>query len=78
VTAASSSEPDDAPGEGDGHTTGDIATPAGAACGRVTLRAERDAHGAGRVYTITCEGRDRAGLAGTATVTITVPRDQGR
>ncbi len=73
IAAALSSEPDDAPGAGDGGTTGDIATPAGAPCDQVLLRAERDARGAGRVYTITCEALDHAGLASAATVTVAVP-----
>jgi hypothetical protein len=47
-------------------------------CDTVRLRAERDARGAGRVYTITCEARDRAGLAAAATATFTVPSGGSR
>ncbi|HUD72877.1 MAG TPA: S8 family serine peptidase [Dongiaceae bacterium] len=75
IVAAISSEPDDAPGAGDGGTTGDVGTPAGAPCGQVRLRAERDARGPGRLYTLTCEARDHAGLASAATVTVVVPHD---
>jgi hypothetical protein len=74
LVSATSSEPDDAPGPGDGGTTGDIS---GAAIGTpdfdLGLRAERDASGPGRTYTLTYRATDAAGNATTATVTILVP-----
>jgi subtilisin family serine protease/DNA-binding beta-propeller fold protein YncE len=74
----SSSEPDDAPGGSDGHSTGDVAGGApGTACVAVGLRAERDTRGDGRTYTVICEARDRSGRAGAATVTVRVPRNAG-
>lgn len=41
----------------------------------VQLRAERDPHGTGRVYTIHVEAIDAAGNRGTASVQVTVPHD---
>jgi hypothetical protein len=76
--AVTSSEPDDAPGGSDGHSTGDVSGGApGTPCVAVGLRAERDAGGAGRIYTVTCEARDRSGLAGAATTTVRVPPNAG-
>src|SRR5688572_31427347 len=40
------------------------------------LRADRDAHGTGRIYTIGVEAIDAAGNRSTATVTVTVPRSE--
>jgi hypothetical protein len=40
----------------------------------VLLRAERNDHGQGRIYTITVESRDASGNASTKTVTVTVPK----
>jgi len=42
------------------------------------LRAERAGQGGGRVYTITVESSDAAGNVSTGTVTVTVPKSQGR
>ena len=76
--AVSSSEPDDAPGGSDGHSTGDVSGGVpGTACVAVGLRAERDAGGPGRVYTVTCEARDTSGHAGAATTMVRVPRNAG-
>lgn len=73
-----SSESDDAPGSGDGRTTGDIA---GARPGtddrEVLLRAERAASGPGRVYAIDYLLSDPAGNARSLTLRVTVPRDRG-
>jgi sugar lactone lactonase YvrE len=76
--AVTSSEPDDAPSGKDGHSTGDVSGGApGTPCLTVGLRAERAAGGPGRVYTVTCEARDRSGLAGAATTTVLVPSNAG-
>jgi len=76
LVQSTSSEPDDAPGAGDGHTTDDVgAATIAAAEGLVMLRAERDGSGPGRIYTLTCEARDRAGNAASAPATTSVPRD---
>jgi hypothetical protein len=76
--AVTSSEPDDAPGGSDGHSKGDVSGGAsGTPCDEVGLRAERDAAGPGRIYTVTCEARDRSGGAGAATTTVRVPRNAG-
>jgi len=68
---ATSSEPDDAPGAGDGSTTGDIATHA--LCDSVSLRAERVGGGPGRVYRVVCITIDRSGNSSTAEATVVVP-----
>lgn len=44
----------------------------------VNLRADRDAHGTGRIYTIWVEAIDAAGNRSTGSVTVTVPHDQGK
>jgi hypothetical protein len=46
--------------------------------GEVKLRAERDATGDGRVYTITVTATDAAGNETTESVEVTVPHDQGQ
>ncbi|HYV17497.1 MAG TPA: choice-of-anchor D domain-containing protein [Verrucomicrobiae bacterium] len=82
-TGATSSEPDDAPGGGDGATTGDIGTPIGqgsqgpAQALVLPLRAERSANGSGRVYEVRARGTDAAGNAAPAIATIVVPHDLG-
>ncbi|HEV8199944.1 MAG TPA: choice-of-anchor D domain-containing protein [Candidatus Polarisedimenticolia bacterium] len=82
-TGATSSEPDDAPGSGDGATTGDIGTPTGqgsqgpAQSLILPLRAERSASGSGRVYEVRARGTDAAGNAAPAIATVVVPRDLG-
>ncbi len=76
LTAATSNEPDDAPGGGDGNTTDDIQ---GAALGtpdfQVLLRAERDGNGPGRVYTMTYRATDVSGNATNTSSVVTVPHD---
>ena len=72
------SEPDDAAGVGDGHTTGDIQdveteTPDF----EMRLRAERDGDGPGRLYTVTYRSTDLAGNSGYGFVDIFVPHDLG-
>jgi subtilisin family serine protease/sugar lactone lactonase YvrE len=75
VVMAVSSEADDAAGDGDGSTTGDVDAAPGTACGTVRLRAERSAGGPGRLYTIVCEARDRSGWAARAATAVVVPHD---
>ena len=73
-----SSEPDDAPGGGDGNTTNDIQ---GAALGTldldILLRAERDGNGPGRTYTIRYQALDASGNIGAGQDVVIVPHDQG-
>ena len=75
LSAIVSSEPDDAPGGGDGNTTGDIA---GASFGSpdfdFQLRAERSSQGLGRVYLVTYVATDAAGNSSEASVDLTVPQ----
>jgi len=74
---AVSSEPDDAPGPADGETIDDVQNvAAGTVDFDVDLRAERDAGGVGRVYSLTYEARDDAGNAATAVVPVAVPLDR--
>jgi hypothetical protein len=69
-----SSEPDDAPGGRDGHTTGDISVrPTGAGEWELRLRAERFAGGPGRVYRARLVVADASGNEREATVEVTVP-----
>ena len=77
LASVTSSEPDDAPGMGDGNTTGDIvganlATPDT----ELYLRAERAGTGPGRVYQITYLAADASGNATPAFAVVTVPHDQ--
>jgi putative metal-binding protein len=69
-----SSEPDDAAGEGDGHTTNDIQDASlGVADFAFRLRAERTDPGPGRSYAITYRATDASGNSKTATAFVTVP-----
>jgi uncharacterized protein len=70
LVSVTSSEPDNAPGGGDGNTTSDIVV-----VDRDTfrLRAERDENGTGRVYTVTYRAADACGNTTTETATVTVP-----
>jgi hypothetical protein len=78
LVSASSSEPDDAAGNNDGATTGDIqGADIGTPDTALLLRAERDGKGSGRVYTLTYRAVDRGGNATPAVATITVPHDEG-
>ncbi len=69
-----SDEPEDAPGDSDGSTLGDIAI-----TGRSSfqLRAERQSDGDGRVYGVTFELKDRTGNARTGLCRIRVPATEG-
>ncbi|HET6277954.1 MAG TPA: HYR domain-containing protein, partial [Candidatus Polarisedimenticolia bacterium] len=78
LVEASSSEPDDAAGAGDGGTSGDIDGLAiGTADREVLLRAERIADGPGRVYTIRYLASDRSGNSTPASCEVTVPHSEG-
>ena len=73
-----SSEADDAPGEGDGHTTGDVEIGGpGQANGEVRLRAERASTGGGRRYVIRYSAIDASGNQAVAEVGVSVPHDRG-
>lgn len=78
LIATESSEPDDARGGGDGHTTGDIAEfVPGTPDTEGALRAERAGRGPGRTYTLTYQGQDIAGNTATCHVEVRVPHDRG-
>jgi hypothetical protein len=68
IVAVASNEPED--GSGDGNTGPDWEVTGPLA---LRVRAERSGHGAGRVYTITLESRDRFGNVSTGAVAVTVP-----
>ena len=70
LVSATSSEPDNAPGGGDGNTTNDVVVVDGRT---FRLRAERNENGTGRVYRITYEARDDCGNATTAQALVRVP-----
>ncbi len=77
LVSVTSSEPDDAVGQGDGDTTDDIQLAAIGTDDRVVLlRAERDGSGLGRIYTLTYRATDRAGHAVERTVDVLVPHDR--
>ena len=69
LTDAASSEPDN--GLGDGDTAGDIVRVSALT---VQLRAERSAHGSGRVYSLTVMCTDEAGNAASGVTTVLVPK----
>lgn len=76
--SVTSSEPDDAPGNGDGKTKNDIQ---GADIGtfdlEVKLRAERQNEGPGRIYTVTYKATDQSGNEAYGFAEVIVPADQG-
>ena len=77
LEAARSSEPDDAPGSGDGRTTGDVADAAAGGDDRVILlRAERDATGPGRIYVLEYRASDPGGRSRSVAVEVRVPHDR--
>jgi len=78
LSSVRSSEPDDAPGSGDGKTVGDIdgAEP-GTKDDEVLFRAERSAKGPGRVYELGYLAIDASGNAVPAFAVVTVPHDRG-
>lgn len=70
-------EPDDAPGEGDGDTTGDVAeTSPGTDDRAFRLRAERDREGDGRVYAVGYRGVDASLNETLADAIVAVPLDR--
>jgi len=74
---ASSSEPDDAEGIGDGNTGSDIQdATAGEADLQVDFRAERSAFGPGRFYTMTYRVSDASGNAIDKSAIAVVPHDK--
>jgi hypothetical protein len=79
LQSVASSEPDDAPGGGDGATTGDVqGANVGTADVDVLLRAERDGRGPGRTYTARYRATDASGNVGTGVGTVAVPHDRRR
>ena len=74
LLSVTSSEPDDAPGGTDGTTTGDIqGAVTGSADYSLMLRAERDARGPGRTYTLVYRVADASGNSRQATAQVHVP-----
>ena len=77
LDSVTSSEPDDAPGGGDGNTSDDIqGTSTGTADADVSLRAERDGGGAGRTYNLAYSVSDAAGNVTASSAAIFVPHDR--
>jgi endo-1,4-beta-xylanase len=75
IDLVTSDELDNAPGGSDGNTTNDISLAAD--CKSLRLRAERDATGNGRVYTVTLRVRDASGNQTTRSLKVIVPRNRG-
>ncbi len=77
LISVASSEPDDAPGSGDGNTVQDIqgASP-GEGDTSFRLRAERDGNGTGRFYRIAYEALDSSGNRAETSVSVLVPHDR--
>jgi M6 family metalloprotease-like protein len=72
LASVTSDEPDDAIGNGDGHTVDDIQI---GTTLEFKLRAERAGEGDGRVYTITYTAIDASGNSASASATVIVPYD---
>ncbi|HEV8699961.1 MAG TPA: FG-GAP-like repeat-containing protein [Candidatus Polarisedimenticolia bacterium] len=78
LVSVAGSEPDDAPGDGDGRTTGDVAgMDAGLPDAELLLRAERSGDGAGRTYELLYSATDASGNSTTALSVVRVPHDEG-
>ena len=73
IQKVTSDEPEDSATGGDGTTLNDIVIAAN--CKSVQLRRERDGGLNGRVYTITFKVTDSFGNTATATVTVSVPKN---
>lgn len=73
IQSVSSDEPEDNPSGGDGNTLNDIVIAPD--CKSVQLRSERDGNLNGRVYTITFKVTDSFGNTATATVKVSVPKN---
>jgi hypothetical protein len=79
LLSVTSSEPDNAPGYGDGETTGDIAgVSLGTPDSDLVLRAERAAQASGRTYRLTYSVTDSSGNSASSLAIVTVPRDLGQ
>jgi len=77
LESITSDEPDDAPGVGDGNTTNDIQNAEfGTADVAFDLRAERQASGDGRTYTVTYTATDGSGNQAGAMAAVNVPHDR--
>ena len=78
LTSATSNEPDNATGNGDGDTVNDIQdADLGTADFDSRLRAERAGSGDGRTYTVVYTATDGSGNQTTASSTVTVDHSQG-
>lgn len=73
IQKVSSDEPEENPAGADGNTLNDIVIAAD--CKSVQLRRERDGNLNGRVYTITFKVTDSFGNSATATVKVSVPKN---
>jgi subtilisin family serine protease len=78
LEAVLSSEPDDAAGEGDGSTTGDIdGIDAGTPDAEIRLRAERAGDGPGRLYQLAYRVTDAGQNSAEGLAIVAVPHDLG-
>ena len=78
LVSATSSEPDDAPGDGDGRTRDDISgADVGTSDTEVFLRAERSAGGNGRTYELIYAATDASGNQASAVSLTSVPSNLG-
>lgn len=78
LSGASSSEPEDSPGNEDGATSADIVgADAGQPDTEMMLRAERSAQGPGRTYALEYSATDSSGNRASALATVVVPHDLG-
>lgn len=75
IASATSDEPEDEVGTGDGETLYDILIAED--CRSIQLRKERQGEGNGRIYTIHLELDDGNGNVGTATCQVQVPHNNG-
>ncbi len=76
LISATSSDQDDAPGDGDGRTTGDVTgADVGTADTDLLLRAERSANGPGRTYELIYLAADASGNGASAMSLVSVPHD---
>ena len=75
ISSATSDEPEDARGNGDGNTQDDIVIAVD--CKSVRLRSERAEREDGRLYKITLQVKDAAGNVGTAVRQVFVPLTNG-
>ena len=73
IVAVSSNEPIKGDGDGDTEPDWEITGPL-----KLNLRAERQGGGNGRIYTITVESHDLSGNTSARTVTVSVPKSQGK